>query len=134
MISSRFFNRIFLYFCDDPEYVQRCVYYSNPTFKNQIYLRQKYKNISSEKEKKTLTFVQFLYIYSYLYYLVEYLIFVYRLFCNAGHRPNGYEIAKKSPKCHSIRFWKFCSWYLVYELGFRRVPSSVFPGLGHGFV
>ena len=24
-----------------------------------------------------------------------YLIFVYRLFCNAGHRPNGYEIAKK---------------------------------------
>ena len=63
MISSRFFNRIFLYFCDDPEYVQRCVYYSNPTFKNQIYLRQKYKNISSEKEKKTLTFVQFLYIF-----------------------------------------------------------------------
>ena len=23
------------------------------------------------------------------------MIFVYRLFCNAGHRPNGYEIAKK---------------------------------------
>ena len=94
MISSRFFNRIFLYFCDDPEYVQRCVYYSNPTFKNQIYLRQKYKNISSEKEKKTLLSFNF-YLYSYLYYLVEYLIFVYRLFCNAGHRPNGYEIAKK---------------------------------------